>query len=1158
MPVTRSVDGNQACSHVAYALSETAFLFPITPATTMGELTDNWAEQGRKNIFGQQVSVSQMQSECGVAGAVHGACTSGSLVATFTSSQGLLLMIPDMFKISGELLPCVIHVASRVVGTQAISIYVEHNDVMATRTTGFAIINSHSVQEAADMALVSHLTTIQSQIPFLHFFDGFRTSHEIVKAELPTNEEIAELVDMSAVDRQRARALNPTHPMVRGTIQSNEIYFQNQERNQEFYNAVPDIVEKNMRLVEKKFGRSYHIFDYVGHPEAEFVTVVMGSGAQTVEEALPFINNDKFKCGVLKVHLFRPWSAKHFLAAIPKTVKRIAVLDRVKEYGADGEPLFKDVCSCYMGEENAPLVIGGRFGLGGKEFTPACVKAVYDNLLLPKPKKHFTVGINDDICHSSLPMGPEFNALPAGTTECMFWGIGADGTVGANHDAIKIIGDNTPMHVQGFFAYGAHKSGGLTLSHLRFGAKPFKAQYLIKQADYLACHCATYVKKYRLLRNIREGGIFVLNSNWTLAEMEAIFPGSLKRDIANKKARFYNIDASSIAEKVGLGKRINTVMQAVFFQLSGVLEFNQAVKLLEDAVRKTYSTKGDKIINMNISAIKAAKDALVQVEVPASWKDAPLEPRMTLPNPTDFVNNSLIPTMLQEGDELPVSNFEAGGPNPLGLSKYEKRGVSAMVSKWNVDKCVGCLECATLCPHAVIRPFLLTDEEKAKSGLATIAAKGKNAGLNLRMQISPMDCTSCEVCTHACRYGALTMAPFLEEEKEKVNWDYCVSLPNRAGKVPRNTLLGSQLYQPLLEFSGACDGCCETAYVKLLTQMFGERMVVANASGCSSVWGGTWGMVPYTTNSEGHGPAWSNSLYEENAEFGYGMAKANFQRRDLLKQQISKLDAKAPADVAELAKQWTEAMNDAEKVAPIANQLIRALEKPENKSNPALKDIYFNRDVLPLLSHWAIGGDGWAYDINYGGLDHVIAQGFKINILVLDTEMYSNTGGQKSKASNIGAIAKFASGGVRKQKKDLGMIAIQYKDVYVASISLQANPNQALRAIQEAEAYPGTSLLIAYSPCKEHGFPMSQSIEEAKLAVSTGYWPLYRYDPRKTPAMQVDSGKVEGEVKDFLMRENRYAALARAQPEVAEQLQGKLAEGKKKGIEILMHMAEKK
>ncbi|KAH3758557.1 pyruvate:ferredoxin oxidoreductase [Pelomyxa schiedti] len=1164
MPITRSTDGNQAAAHVAYALSEVCFLFPITPATQMGELADLWSDQGRPNIFGQPVSLTAMQSETGAAGAVHGAACVGSLVSTFTSSQGLLLMIPDLYKISGELLPSVFHVSSRAVGSQALTIYVDHMDVMATRSTGVAIMNSQSVQECADLALISHLSSIRGSLPFLHFFDGFRTSHEIMKIQLPTDDEIRSMVPYDCVQQFRDRALNPTHPVLRGTIEQSDVFFQCQESSQKYYNAIPAIVEQVMADFKVKFGREYHCFSYVGAPDAELVIALMGSGSQTIEEALPCLLAQGMKVGCIKVHLFRPWSAEHFIAAVPKTCRRIAVLDRTKEFGSSGEPLYLDVLCSFANRPGSPIIIGGRYGVGGKEFTPACVKAVFDNLAAETPKNHFTVNIFDDVCNSSITIGPEFDAIPTGTSQCMFWGLGADGTVGANHDAIKIIGDNTPLYVQGYFAYDAHKSGGLTISHLRFGQKPIQSQYLILNADYIACHCTPYVGKYRLLKNIKNGGIFVLNSSWKTTDMEAVLPGQLKRDIAQKRVRFYNIDASSIAESVGLGRRINTVMQAVFFQLSGVLPFEEAVGLLKAAVTKTYKIKGDAVVDMNIKAIQAAREALIEIPVPASWATAPIEPPPKIPGATAFVNDLLQPCTLLEGDSLPVSKFEPGANNPLGLTKFEKRGVAIQVPIWNKDKCTQCCECSSMCPHAAIRPFLLTEEEAAAAPFQTIKGKAKSAPHLFRIQVSSLDCTGCEVCTHACKFGALKMAPLVTVPHEAANWDYAIKLPNRGHLWPRNTIMGSQFSQPLLEFSGCCEGCSETAYVKLITQIMGERMLIANASGCSSVWGGTWGMIPYTTNSDGFGPAWANSLYEDNAEFGFGMAKANTVRRarllSLVKAVLASTEPLVKDDLRAALADWVATFDKADQSVAHHKKIAPMLQRDNCGASPNInvREMFNNRDMFVKISHWIVGGDGWAYDINYGGLDHVIAQGHDVNVLVLDTEMYSNTGGQKSKATNLGAIAKFASGGCQRNKKDLGLMAMSYGDIFVASISMQANPHHAIRAMMEAEAYPGTSVILAYAPCKEHGFPMSGAIEESKLAIETGYWPLYRYDPRKSPAMQMDSKVTTTNVEQlrrFLMNENRFAALTRSAPATAERLHAALAENKAKGLENLARMA---
>jgi len=1167
----KSVDGNQAAAHVAYALSDISFLFPITPATSMGELADVWAETGRKNIWGQKVDICPMQSEAGVSGAIHGATVSGAIVSTFTCSQGLLLMIPNMFKIAGEVQPLVIHVASRAAGGQSLTIFADNNDVMATRASGFAYLNSHTVQEVADMALVAHLSTLQGGVPFMHFFDGFRTSHEISKIQLPEYDAIAKLVDREAVQRLRDRALNPLHPHLVGTVEGSDVFFQNEEHHNHFYNSLPEIVEANMRKVEETFGRSYHIFEYYGHPEPESIIVMMGAGVPTTEEALDtLVKKEGKKWGLVKVRLFRPWSTEHFLKTIPKSVKRIAVIERTKEPGSSGEPLFLDVVMSFNNVEPHPYIIGGRYGLGGKEYTPGCVRAVFQNLESEKPVNHFTVNILDDCTHLNIPMCPEFNTIPEGTTQCMFWGLGADGTVGANHDAIKIIGDNTDQYVQGYFFYDAHKSGGLTVSHLRFGKTPIRSEYLIVEADYLACHFPSYVRTYDMAKHVKEGGIFALNCPWNAQELEQHIPPKMKRELARKKVQLWTVDASAIAERVGLGRRVNTVMQAVFFRLSGVLPVDQALKLLKEAVERTYRIKGAKIIDMNIRAIDAAIDGLHKVEIPEMWatigdEDLLVVEKCSNPVP-EFIRDVIRPSNRMEGDALPVSKFMEKGVNPMGTTRFEKRGIAAQIPKWDSTKCVQCNECSLFCPHAAIRPFVLTEEEA--KGMETKEGKGKLAGMRFRIQVSSMDCTGCGVCANGCRFHALQMQPATGEvmADEAENWKRVEPragvAPRGAGLFPRDTAMGSQYYQPLLEFSGCCDGCGETPIIKAATQLFGERMVIANAAGCSSVWGGTWGMIPYCTNHDGHGPAWGNSLFEDNAEYGFGMARANMQRRRYMRSLLEKATEAgfglSEATVA-LIKKWIEVFDKDENPGDLAKELTEAIKKEyaagSDELKEKLKEIHANLDMLVKISYWIIGGDGWAYDIDYGGLDHVVAMGSNVNVIVLDTEIYSNTGGQRSKSTNIGAIAKFASGGNRKFKKDLGMMFMSYGDIYVASISIHANPAQAIMALKEAESYPGTSVILAYAPCKEHGFPLTKIVEEAHTAIDSGYWPLYRFDPRKKPCLQIDSKATTVPLRDFLVRENRYAALVRQNKDLADELFGKLADSKVAQMERLKHMS---
>eukprot|EP01107_Rhizomastix_libera_P002311 TRINITY_DN13_c0_g1_i5.p1 TRINITY_DN13_c0_g1~~TRINITY_DN13_c0_g1_i5.p1 ORF type:complete len:1625 (+),score=488.79 TRINITY_DN13_c0_g1_i5:200-5074(+) len=1158
----QSIDGNQAAAHVAYALSDVAFIFPITPSTPMGEHADAWSSQGRKNIFGQVVEVTEMQSEAGAAGAVHGAAAAGSLVTTYTASQGLLLMIPNMYKIAGELMPVVFHVTARSIAGQALCIFGDHSDVMAARSTGFNMLSSHSVQEASDMALITHIAALNSSLPFMHFFDGFRTSHEIQKVEVLKYDQIKEMIPMDKVQAHREHGLNPKQPHLRGTSQGPDVYFQNVEAANKYYDAVPQIVEEAMKQFETKFGRSYHLFDYYGAADADRIVIIMGAGAPVCEEAADFLNSKGEKVGIVKVHLFRPWSAKHLLAVIPKTVKTITVLERTKEPGSLGEPMYLDVCSSLkeFSEMASPKVIGGRYGLGSKDFTPAMAKAVFDNMKDGKQKNHFTVGITDDVTFHSLQLGEEFNAVPEGTTQCMFWGLGSDGTVGANHDAIRIIGDNTQLFVQGYFSYDAHKSGGVTVSHLRFGQKPIKSQYLIQYADYIACHFPNYVYKYKLVENLKQNGTFVLNCGWTKEQVEKELPGSLKRALAKHQAKFYIINAATIAESVGLGRRINMVMQAVFFKLANVLPYEQAKELLKKAIAKTYGSKGQAIVDMNVKAVDQSIENLVAVEIPASWANAPLEEEAKKDAP-QFVRELLWPQLAMQGNSIPVSKFTPGGIMPMGTTKFEKRGIAPTIPIWDSSKCMQCNECSLVCPHAAIRSFLLDQKETAAAPkeFITIPFKGEGeaAKLNFRVQVSAMDCTGCEVCSTACNFGALAMKPFATESKrETINWDFSEKITNKGHLFDRKTLIGSQFQPPLMEFSGACEGCNETAYMKLVTQLFGERMVVAQATGCSSIWGGTWGTIPYTTNAKGHGPAWGNSLFEDNAEYGLGMAKANAAARNRLRDAVKAAIPTAEGELKALLEKWEANFTNAAVCEEVFDKIVPILEKEKAK----YVELHGLRHYFPKLSQWIFGGDGWAYDIGYGGLDHVVASGVDLNIVVLDTEMYSNTGGQKSKATPLGAVAKFAAAGNRANKKDLGMIAMSYKNVYVASVALQADYNQAISAFTEAEAYNGVSLILCYSPCREQGFNISMSLEESRLAVQSGYWNLYRYNPAliaqgKNP-FTLDSKTASYDLKQFLTRENRYSLLMRTQKDVATGLQQQLGENYKARLAALNRLAD--
>ena len=1162
----KSIDGNTAAAHIGYAFSDVAAIYPITPSSSMGEVADKWAAYGRKNIFGQVLKVAEMQSEGGAAGAVHGCLSAGACATTFTASQGLLLMIPNMYKIAGELMPTVFHVSARAVAGQALSIFGDHQDVMAARATGFALLSSNSIQEVMDLALVSHLSTIRASIPFVHFFDGFRTSHEIQKIEIIDYEDIKKLVDWDGIKKHRERALNPEHPHLRGTAQNPDIYFQLNEAANKYYQAVPSIVEEEMKKVSSLTGRTYHLFDYVGASDAEHVIVMMGSGCEAAEEAVKYLNKHGEKVGLLKVRLYRPFSAEHFLQTLPASVKKIVVLDRTKETAAFGEPLYLDVSTVIYDYHKDISVIGGRYGLGSKDFTPTMAKAVFDNLKLDQPKKRFTVGINDDVTHTSLSLGTPIDASPDGLVRCKFWGIGGDGTVGANKDAIKIIGDSTNQYVQGYFAYDSKKSGGVTVSHLRFGKSPIQSTYLIDKADYIACHQPSYVDKYNLLEGIREGGTFVLNSAWSSDEMEKHLPNSLKKTIAEKHLKFYNIDAVKIAEEVGLGGRINMVMQTAFFKLSNVIPIDDAVRYLKEAIEKTYGRKGKNVVEMNWKAVDAALDKIEEIKYPESWKSLPKDQTKTFEEP-DFVKNVMKPMLAQQGDKLPVSAFKPAGIFPTGTTKYEKRGIAINIPEWLMDNCIQCNQCAFVCPHAAIRPVLLTDEElkNAPSGFDAKKAVGKDMeGLHFRIQLYPEDCVGCGNCADICpsKEKALVMKPLATQiDKQIPLQQYAETIPARSGGFDKYTVKGSQFQKPLFEFSGACAGCGETPYMKLVTQLFGNRMIIANATGCSSIWGGSAPSIPFTINNEGHGPAWANSLFEDNAEYGFGMVLATLQRRAKLADLIREAEKEASGELKDAFSGWLKNMHDAEKSKEYGDK-IKSLLK-DSHDGFLLGEIWQAKDMLTKKSIWSVGGDGWAYDIDYGGLDHVFAMGEDINILVFDTEVYSNTGGQSSKATPIGSIAKFAESGKKTKKKDLGLMAMSYGYVYVTSVSMGANKNHLVKALKEAESYPGPSLIIAYSPCINHGLKagMGKSQEEEKLAVESGYWPLYRYDPRlaeegKNP-FQLDYKEPDGTIHDFLMREVRYAALTKTFPDEAKKLHKRLEDGVVTKYKTYKAMAEK-
>jgi len=1139
MAIKLTVDGNTAVSHVAYAFSDVAAIYPITPSSPMAEVADEWSAQSRKNLFGQNVRIAEMQSEAGAAGAVHGSLAAGALTTTFTASQGLLLMIPNMYKISGELLPGVFHVSARALAYHALSIFGDHSDVMACRQTGFAMLASNSVQEAHDMALVAHLATLKTSVPFLHFFDGFRTSHEIQKIDALEYEEIAKLMPWDKVEEFRARGLNPDHPHQAGTAQNPDIYFQGREAANKFYEATPAIVEEVMAEVAKATGREYHLFDYVGAPDADKVIIAMGSGCDVTDEAVTKMVEMGEKVGLVKVHLYRPFSVKHFVDAIPATVKKIAVLDRTKESGSLGEPLYLDVCAALTEAGRGDIkVVGGRYGLGSKEFTPTHVKAVFANLD-GEMKNHFTVGIVDDVTNTSLPLGEIFNAAPEGSICCKFYGLGSDGTVGANKNSIKIIGDHTDMYVQAYFSYDSKKSGGITVSHLRFGKKPIQSPYLIDAADFTACHNPSYVTKYDMVSALKENGTFLLNCPWSAEELDAQLPAVMKQQLAKKNIKLYTIDAIDLAAKVGMGNRINTIMQAAFFKLADVIPYEQADEYMKAYAKKTYGKKGDAIVKKNWDAIDIAISGLHEVKVPAEWATATTGAEAVKVEATEYFNEVINPILAQEGDKLPVSVFDPAGVVPTGTTKYEKRGIAVKVPAWIPENCIQCGNCSLVCPHACIRPIYVAEGTEVPADYVTKKATGKEfAGMLYRMQVSPLDCTGCGNCVEVCpaKVKALTMEPLATQKKEEANWEFAMKQPEVKTVVNKASVKNSQALKPLFEFSGACAGCGETPYVKLVTQLFGDRMIVANATGCSSIYGGSAPTCPYTTNEEGKGPAWANSLFEDNAEFGFGMNLAMVQRREKLAEEVAQL-ANECEEAKEACEEWLANKDNAEGSKAAAKKLLAVVE---GKDCELCKSIAGKADLMVKKSIWIFGGDGWAYDIGYGGVDHVMAQGMDVNILVLDTEVYSNTGGQASKSTPTGSVAKFAAAGKRTKKKDLGLMAMSYGYVYVATVAMGANPQQLLKAMTEAEAYPGPSIIIAYAPCINHGINMGLAQAEAKKAVEAGYWPLYRYNPQlaeegKNP-LTIDSKDPTGDYQEFIKGETRYTSLMKQFPEAAEKL----------------------
>ncbi|SEN15606.1 pyruvate-ferredoxin/flavodoxin oxidoreductase [Peptostreptococcus russellii] len=1173
----KTVDGNTAAAHVSYAFTDVAAIYPITPSSTMAEVVDEWASQGRKNIFGQVVKVVEMQSEGGAAGAFHGSLSAGALTSTYTASQGLLLMLPNMYKCAGELLPGVFHVSARALASQALSIFGDHQDVMSARMTGCCLLASGSVQEVADIAPVAHYAAIEGKLPFIHFFDGFRTSHEIQKVELFENEDYAKLLNFDAVKEFRDSALSPNHPFTKGTAQNPDIYFQTREASNKYYDDMVGIVEKYMDKMSELTGRKHSLFDYYGAEDAKYVMVAMGSVTEAAEELIDVLNGRGGKYGLVKVHLYRPFSVEHFLKAMPSTVERIVVLDRTKEPGANGEPLYLDVRDIYYGKENAPMIIGGRYGLGSKDTIPTDLMAAFENLTSDAPKDRFTLSIVDDVTNHSITAKEEIKIAQPGTVRCKFWGLGSDGTVGANKQAIKIIGDNTDKYVQAYFDYDSKKSGGVTMSHLRFGDTPIRSTYLLDEADYIACHKQSYVYQYDVIKGLRKGGNFVLNTIWTPEELDTHLPAALKRYIARNDIQFYTLDAVNIAKEIGLGNRINMICQSAFFKLAEIIPEEDAVKYLKDSIKKTYGKKGDKIVNMNCEAVDQGIHALVKIDVPASWADAVDEEKAEVSEPA-FIKNILRPMTAVEGNSLPVSAFNENidGRFPAGTAAYEKRCIAVDVPEWQVDNCIQCNQCSVVCPHAAIRPILLTEEEAANAPEAFVTKKavGKGLeGLQYRIQVSAMDCTGCGNCADICpaKTKALVMKP-MEEQKEvqEENWYFATDFSKVSAKpdvMPATTIKGSQFRQPLLEFSGACAGCGETAYMKLATQLFGPRMMVANATGCSSIWGASAPATPYTYNHEGKGPAWANSLFEDNAEYGYGMYLAVSQLRSKV-EELAKELAEVVTDEAEKAvvTEFIDNMYNGDTTVATSESFTKLVDKyaAEGKYTELVKELVELKDYFVKRSQWILGGDGWSYDIGYGGLDHVLASGEDVNVLVFDTEVYSNTGGQSSKATPAAAMAKFAASGKRSKKKDLGMMAATYGNVYVAQVAIGADKNQFLKALIEAERYDGPSLIICYAPCINHGIKkgMGKSVENEADAVKCGYWHLYRYNPQlkaegKNP-FSLDSKEPTESFREFIMGQNRYAAIAKMFPEESEELFAMAEQNAKERYEGYKKMAEGK
>jgi len=1170
------IDGNEAAAYAAYAFTEIAGIYPITPSSPMAEKTDEWSAKGKENLFGQTIQVFEMQSEAGAIGTVHGALEAGAYATSYTSAQGLMLMIPVMHRIAGTRLPAVLHVASRTVGQHAMSIFGDHSDVMNCRQTGFAILASGSVQEVMDLGAVSHLSAIKSRLPFLHFFDGFRTSHEIQKIDALDYEDLRGLVDWEAVAEFRKGALNPEHPTLRNTVQNPDVFFQFREANNKYYDALPGIVEGYMHEINKLTGRDYQLFNYYGAPDADRVIGAMGSVCGTIRETVDYLNAKGEKVGLLEVHLYRPFSEKHFLAAMPKTVKKLALLDRTKEMGAIREPLCEDVCTLYSNKQDVPLIVGGRYGLSSKDTTPAQILAVFKNLESDDPKRHFAIGVTDDVTGTSLESIPA-DVIDDGTVNCKFWGLGSDGTVGANKNSVKIIGEQTEQYVQAYFEFDTKKSYGITRSHLRFGKNPIQSSYLIHSADFVAVHNQSYLYKYDTLSELKQGGTVLLNCDWDEAELEEKLPVYVKKALAAKEASFYVIDANRISRELGLGDKANAVLQAAFFSLADIVPAEEAIGHMKDAVRETFRLKGEDVVNMNLAALDKGIDGVKKVEIPGAWADLPDVDVAAAQNAgsegePDFIKNIVRPINYLKGDDLPVSVFEgcSDGTMPVGTTAYEKRGIATQLPIWAKEKCIQCNRCAFVCPHAVIRPYLLTEDEKAGApeGFETIPANGKDLKeFSYGLQFSDLDCTGCGCCEEACpsKEKAIAMRPADEKPYKKELWEYGLTISEKEGCFDVYTVKGSQFKQPLCEFSGACAGCGETPYAKLLTQLFGDRMYWVNATGCSQAWGSPMPSFPYTKNCKGQGPAWSNSLFEDNAEYAFGMALSVKQQRarilktvQALREEIEGLAGQET--VMEAIDEWVGRFDDKEGSSKASERLLKALKGFEpaagGKAEGYAKEIIDASDQLVKKTVWMYGGDGWAYDIGFGGLDHVLATGEDLNVFVIDTEVYSNTGGQSSKATPLGAVAQFQSSGKKSPKKDLGRQMMPYGNIYIASVAMGADMNQLMKALKEAEEFPGPSLVIAYTPCIAHGIKagMSKIQDEMKMAVNSGYWSLYRYDPRLEAPFQLDSKEPTMSYRDFIEGETRYASLEISFPDNAERLftkAGEDAEARYKELEKL-------